>query len=35
MHRTQFHLYYCVLPAERVVRVLAFWHTARGRLPSL
>ena len=32
--RTQYYLYYAVVD-ERTIRVLALWHTSRGRRPAL
>ncbi|MEK6606293.1 MAG: type II toxin-antitoxin system RelE/ParE family toxin [Myxococcota bacterium] len=33
--RTRYHLYYVVDEGALVVRIHAFWHTARGKGPSL
>jgi hypothetical protein len=33
--RTQYHVYYVVDGPQRVVTVLAVWHTARGSGPVL
>jgi plasmid stabilization system protein ParE len=33
--RTQIYLYYRVSEEKRVVRIVAFWHTARGRGPRV
>jgi plasmid stabilization system protein ParE len=33
--RVQYHLYYQVLSEDRVVKVLALWHTSRGSSPRL
>jgi plasmid stabilization system protein ParE len=33
--RTQYYLYYAVLEDERTIRILALWHTSRGRRPPL
>jgi plasmid stabilization system protein ParE len=33
LSRVQYHLYYTVFVADRVVEVLALWHTSRGRKP--
>lgn len=33
--RTRYHLYYSVDDDGQTVRVLALWHTSRGKLPRL
>jgi plasmid stabilization system protein ParE len=33
--RTQYHLYYVIDEQQRVVTVLAVWHTSRGSGPAL
>ncbi len=33
--RTQYHMYYVIDEPQRVVTVLAVWHTARGSGPVL
>jgi hypothetical protein len=35
LYRTQVHLYYVIDEQQRVVTVLALWHTARGSGPRL
>jgi hypothetical protein len=35
LSRVQYHLYYNVLLKERIVEVLALWHTSRGTKPRL
>jgi plasmid stabilization system protein ParE len=35
MLRTQYHLYYVIDEEQRVVTILAVWHTARGNGPPL
>jgi plasmid stabilization system protein ParE len=35
MPRTQYYVYYRVLRSKGFVRVVALWHTARGRTPRL
>jgi len=35
LRKTQYHLYYRVDRAAGVVRIVAFWHTARGSEPEL
>jgi plasmid stabilization system protein ParE len=35
LRKTQFHVYYSVDRARRLVRILAIWHTAREHGPPL
>lgn len=35
LSRTGYHLYYRIHEEERVVEVLALWHTSRGTRPDL
>ncbi len=35
LRRSQYLIYYRVIEAKRVVRILAFWHTSRGSGPSI
>ena len=33
LSRVQYHLYYAVADDERVIEILALWHTSRGKKP--
>ena len=35
LSRVRYHLYYAVLVDDRVIEVLALWHTSRGTKPRL
>jgi len=35
MSATQVYVYYRIIEPEQLVRILAFWHTARGNGPRL
>jgi plasmid stabilization system protein ParE len=35
LSRTQIYVYYRVIEEKQVVRIVAFWHTARGRGPRI